>query len=105
MTSLVTPLPCEFQAGAKALLEEHESLNDRWRLGHTKVFFKAGTIGILEEIRDEKIKQIVMQMQGICRGYVGRKAYKNEVGEMEIQCQSHDVTTIPVVSMELIDTL
>ncbi len=27
----------DLKAGAKAILEEHESLNDRWRLGHTKV--------------------------------------------------------------------
>ncbi len=26
----------DLKAGAKAILEEHESLNDRWRLGHTK---------------------------------------------------------------------
>ena len=69
----------DIKAGAKCILEEHEVLNDRWRLGQTKVFFKAGTIGILEEIRDEKIKKIVCQIQGICRGYTGRKAFKNEV--------------------------
>ena len=40
MKFFFTSLYPEFQAGAKAVLEEHESLNDRWRLGHTKVFFK-----------------------------------------------------------------
>ena len=69
----------DLKAGAKALLEEHESFDDKWRLGHTKVFFRAGTIGILEEIRDEKIRNIVEYIQGIARGYVGRKAYKLEV--------------------------
>ena len=31
------------QEGAKLILSEHEVLNDKWRTGHTKVFFKAGT--------------------------------------------------------------
>jgi myosin heavy chain 6/7 len=69
----------DIKGGAKSILDEHESLNDRWRLGNTKVFFKAGTIGILEEIRDEKIKKIVMSIQGICKGYNGRKDYKLEM--------------------------
>ena len=55
----------DVKAGAKAILDEHESLDDRWRLGHTKVFFRAGTVGILEEIRDEKIKSILQFIQGI----------------------------------------
>merc|ERR1712223_573167 len=67
-----------------AILEEHESLNDKWRLGHTKVFFRAGTIGILEEIRDIKIKAIVNIIQAVCRRYVGIKAYKNVVFKKEM---------------------
>merc|ERR1712038_774574 len=69
----------DLKAGAKLILEEHESLNDKWRLGHTKVFFRAGTIGILEEIRDEKIKSIVNVIQALCRRYIGIKSYKHEV--------------------------
>ncbi|QQP57772.1 Myosin heavy chain 1, partial [Caligus rogercresseyi] len=69
----------DYKAGAKAILEEHESMDDRWRLGHTKVFFRAGSIGALEEIRDVKIKNILSRVQAICRGYTGRKAYKKEM--------------------------
>ena len=69
----------DLKAGAKLILEEHESLDDKWRLGHTKVFFRAGTIGILEEIRDERIKSIVQIIQGLCRRYLGIKSYKNEI--------------------------
>merc|ERR1712088_1161593 len=72
------------QEGAKLILEEHESLNDRWGIGHTKVFFKAGTVGILEEIRDEKIKSILVQIQALGRRYVGQKSYKIEVRKKQL---------------------
>jgi len=69
----------DMKAAAKVVLESIEEANDRWRLGHTKVFFRAGTIGILEEVRDECIKAILNYIQGLCRGYIGRKQYKIEI--------------------------
>merc|ERR1712158_133287 len=72
------------QEGARIVLSEHEVLNDRWRTGHTKVFFKAGTVGILEEIRDEKIKSILVQIQALGRRYVGQKSYKIECRKKEL---------------------
>merc|ERR1712110_850868 len=74
----------DLQAGAKQILSEHEVLNDRWRTGHTKVFFKAGTVGILEEIRDEKIKSILVNIQGLCRRYLGQKQHKIEVRKKQL---------------------
>merc|ERR1719474_1779448 len=68
----------DLKAAAKVILESIESVNDRWRLGHTKVFFRAGTVGMIEEVRDECIKAILNYIQGICRGYLGRKQYKIE---------------------------
>merc|ERR1711931_569051 len=69
------------KAAAKVVLESIEEANDRWRLGHTKVFFRAGTIGILEEVRDECIKSILNHIQSICRGYLGRKQHKVEIAK------------------------
>ncbi len=43
------------------------------------MFFRAGTIGILEELRDNKVKKILENIQGIGRGYCGRKEYKQQV--------------------------
>ena len=48
------------------------------------MFFRAGTIGVLEEIRDNKVKTIVQQIQGICRGYLGRKEYKKQVTKRKL---------------------
>jgi len=47
-----------------------------YRLGHTKVFFKAGTLGQLEEFRDDRLAKIITWMQAYVRGYQTRKNYK-----------------------------
>merc|ERR1711963_301276 len=69
----------DLKAAAKVILESIEAVNDRWRLGHTKVFFRAGTVGMIEEVRDECIKNILNYIQALCRGYLGRKQYKIEM--------------------------
>merc|ERR1711963_723610 len=69
----------DLKAAAKVILDSIEAVNDRWRLGHTKVFFRAGTVGMIEEVRDESIKAILDYIQAICRGYLGRKQYKIEM--------------------------
>uniref|UniRef100_A0A452E568 Myosin heavy chain 4 n=1 Tax=Capra hircus TaxID=9925 RepID=A0A452E568_CAPHI len=45
----------------------------QYKFGHTKVFFKAGLLGILEEMRDEKLAQLITCTQAICRGVEFRK--------------------------------
>uniref|UniRef100_A0A3Q2Y1M6 Myosin heavy chain, fast skeletal muscle n=1 Tax=Hippocampus comes TaxID=109280 RepID=A0A3Q2Y1M6_HIPCM len=47
----------------------------QYRFGHTKVFFKAGLLGALEEMRDEKLAELVTMTQALCRGYVMRKEF------------------------------
>merc|ERR1719323_2179079 len=69
----------DLKAAAKVILDSIEAVNDRWRLGHTKVFFRAGTVGMIEEVRDECIKAILNYIRAICRGYLGRQQYKIEI--------------------------
>jgi len=47
-----------------------------YRLGHTKVFFKAGVLGALEDMRDERLGKIISNFQARIRGYLIRKNYK-----------------------------
>uniref|UniRef100_A0A4W6DH11 Myosin, heavy chain b n=1 Tax=Lates calcarifer TaxID=8187 RepID=A0A4W6DH11_LATCA len=47
----------------------------QYRFGHTKVFFKAGLLGTLEEMRDEKLAELVTMTQALCRGYIMRKEF------------------------------
>ena len=50
-------------------------LGENYRIGHTKVFFKAGILGQLEEMRDERLTKIVSNFQARIRGYMIRKNY------------------------------
>ncbi|XP_047492689.1 myosin heavy chain, muscle-like isoform X26 [Penaeus chinensis] len=58
------------------ILEIVELESEKYRLGHTKVFFRAGVLGQLEEIRDDRLAKIISWLQSWIRGYTSRKAYK-----------------------------
>jgi len=47
-----------------ALLDKIEFSRDRYRLGHTTVFFRAGALAGLEECRDELVLRYLTMMQG-----------------------------------------
>uniref|UniRef100_A0A1Q3G4N6 Putative myosin class i heavy chain n=1 Tax=Culex tarsalis TaxID=7177 RepID=A0A1Q3G4N6_CULTA len=49
---------------------------ESYRIGHTKVFFRAGVLGQMEEFRDERLSKIMTWMQSWCRGYLSRKQFK-----------------------------
>ncbi|XP_058708107.1 myosin heavy chain, skeletal muscle, adult-like [Poecile atricapillus] len=55
----------------------------QYKFGHTKVFFKAGLIGLLEEMRDEKLAQLITRTQAMCRGFLARVAYQRMVERRE----------------------
>ena len=75
----VHALEPDLKAGTKVILDSIREVDDRWRLGHTMVFFRAGTIGLVEEVREECIKAILNYIQGLCRGYLGRMQHKKEI--------------------------
>uniref|UniRef100_A0A667ZHU9 Myosin heavy chain, fast skeletal muscle-like n=1 Tax=Myripristis murdjan TaxID=586833 RepID=A0A667ZHU9_9TELE len=47
----------------------------QYKFGHTKVFFKAGLLGTLEEMRDEKLAELVTMTQALCRAYLMRREF------------------------------
>uniref|UniRef100_A0A672GK62 Myosin heavy chain, fast skeletal muscle-like n=1 Tax=Salarias fasciatus TaxID=181472 RepID=A0A672GK62_SALFA len=47
----------------------------QYKFGHTKVFFKAGLLGFLEEMRDEKLAILVTMTQALCRGFLMRREF------------------------------
>uniref|UniRef100_A0A1Q3FI37 Putative myosin class i heavy chain n=1 Tax=Culex tarsalis TaxID=7177 RepID=A0A1Q3FI37_CULTA len=49
---------------------------DLFRIGHTKIFFRAGVLGQMEEFRDERLAKIMTWVQSWCRGYLDRKEFK-----------------------------
>uniref|UniRef100_A0A1Q3G4M4 Putative myosin class i heavy chain n=1 Tax=Culex tarsalis TaxID=7177 RepID=A0A1Q3G4M4_CULTA len=61
---------------AKVILESIGLDTESYRLGNTKVFFRAGVLGQMEEFRDERLSKIMTWMQSWCRGYLSRKQFK-----------------------------
>ena len=63
------------KTGVYALLDKIEFSREKYRLGHTKVFFRAGALAALEERRDDIVIKLVRWMQGQTYGYIKRKEY------------------------------
>ncbi|XDV20704.1 hypothetical protein PO909_025986 [Leuciscus waleckii] len=60
---------------SEKLLGSIDVNHDEYRFGTTKVFFKAGLLGTLEEMRDEKLAALVTMTQALCRGYLMRREF------------------------------
>nr|XP_020023064.1 myosin-4 [Castor canadensis] len=64
----------------------------QYKFGHTKVFFKAGLLGTLEEMRDEKLAQLITRTQAICRGFLMRVEFRKMMERREsIFCIQYNV--------------
>jgi len=67
-----------------ALLDKVEFSREKYRLGHTKVFFRAGALAALEEARDGIVVKLVRFLQGQCYGLVRRRAYQKRADQREL---------------------
>merc|ERR1712020_198934 len=75
--------------GVFALMDKIDFSRDRYRLGHTKVFFRAAALAALEEQRDEIVLKLVRWLQGQCYGHIRRKVYQKKEDQRELMkvCQ------------------
>merc|ERR1712117_385730 len=65
------------KAAASAVLDTTVKLDkDKFRLGHTKVFFRAGILGYMEEVREDKIGSVLAWLQSGARGKASRMQFK-----------------------------
>ncbi|PVU97471.1 hypothetical protein BB559_002021 [Furculomyces boomerangus] len=53
----------------------------KYKLGNSKVFFKAGELAALEEQRDIKLTRIITLFQAIARGELCRKRFKRRIDQ------------------------
>merc|ERR1712020_270097 len=49
---------------------------EKFRLGHTKVFFRAGILGYMEEVREDRIGEVLSWLQAQARGKASRLVFK-----------------------------
>ena len=72
-------IPAGFVDGKVAVEKLIEALQldqSEYRVGLTKVFFRAGIVGELEDMRDERLSKIISQFQAFCKGHLTRIEYK-----------------------------
>ncbi|XP_035852694.1 myosin-16-like [Sander lucioperca] len=53
--------------------------NMEYRIGHTKVFFRAGVLAKMEDMRDERLAKIITMLQAQLRGILMRVEFKKMV--------------------------
>merc|ERR1740131_268025 len=64
------------KAAANAVLAAVGLEKEKFRLGHTKVFFRAGVLGQMEEEREDKVAQVLSWLQAFGRGKQARINFK-----------------------------
>jgi len=64
------------KGAAGAVLETIQLDKEKYRLGHTKVFFRAGILGFMEEVREDKIGSVLSWLQAGARGKASRMQFK-----------------------------
>merc|ERR1712241_1032235 len=72
------------KVAVRALMEKIAFPAEKYQLGHTKVFFRAGALAGLEEVRDSIVLKLVRWMQGQCYGYLKRKVYSVKHDQREL---------------------
>ncbi|XP_032136166.1 myosin-2 isoform X2 [Sapajus apella] len=64
----------------------------QYKFGHTKVFFKAGLLGTLEEMRDDRLAKLITRTQALCRGFLMRVEFQKMVQRREsIFCIQYNI--------------
>lgn len=53
-----------------------------FRVGQSKIFFRAGVLAHLEEERDYKITDLIVNFQAFCRGFLARRNYQKRLQQL-----------------------
>jgi len=84
--SILNPAACKgatdkdtAKKATQAVLDTVKMDPELYRIGLTKVLFKAGVLGALEEHRDAAISKLLMMIQGQIRCYLMKKNIKNMI--------------------------
>jgi len=57
---------------------------EKFRIGKLKIFFRAGVLGYMEEVRDEKVTGMLRQLQGACYGHIRRKDFRKRQQQRQL---------------------
>ncbi|XP_076459497.1 uncharacterized protein LOC143292799 isoform X2 [Babylonia areolata] len=84
---ILTPnaIPRGFMDGKKAVEKMIANLEldaNLYRIGQSKIFFRAGVLAHLEEERDLKLTDIIVQFQALARGLLARRNYQKRLQQI-----------------------
>ncbi|XP_021938647.1 myosin heavy chain, non-muscle isoform X2 [Zootermopsis nevadensis] len=84
---LLTPnvIPKGFMDGKKACEKMIHALEldpNLYRVGQSKIFFRAGVLAHLEEERDYKITDLIVNFQAFCRGFLARRNFHKRTQQL-----------------------
>lgn len=84
---LLTPnvIPKGFMDGKKAcekMIQALELDGNLFRVGQSKIFFRAGVLAHLEEERDYKITDLIVNFQAFCRGFLARRNFQKRLQQL-----------------------
>ncbi|XP_055324456.1 myosin heavy chain, non-muscle isoform X1 [Sitodiplosis mosellana] len=74
-----------FMDGKKAceqMIHALELDSNLFRVGQSKIFFRAGVLAHLEEERDYKITDLIVNFQAFCRGFLARRNYQKRLQQL-----------------------
>ncbi|XP_064606783.1 myosin-10-like [Liolophura sinensis] len=84
---ILTPnaIPKGFMDGKKAVIKMIDALEldpNLFRIGASKIFFRAGVLAHLEEERDLKLTDIIVGFQALARGLLARRNYQKRLQQL-----------------------
>merc|ERR1719278_1104270 len=79
-----TVIYAHMKTATYALMDKNSFGRERYRLGHTLVFFRAGALAFLEELRDELVIKWVRKIQGEVLKRIRGKVYEQKRDQREL---------------------
>merc|ERR1712055_535612 len=70
--------------GVNALMAKINFEAEKFRCGHTMVFFRAGALAALEEARDQIVLKLVRFLQGTCYARIRNRVYRQKADQKEL---------------------
>merc|ERR1712203_1204814 len=88
------------KGAAGAVMDAIKLEKEKFRLGHTKVFFRAGILGFMEETREDKIGSVLALLQAQARGKASRLVFK-KMQDQSWPCIAFNVPSVTTESAKL----
>ena len=85
------------KAAAGCVMDVVKLDKEKYRLGHTKVFFRAGVGGWMEEQREDKIGSVLAWLQAGARGKASRMQFKKlQDQKLALYCVQRAIRTMMI---------